>query len=489
MPADWLAAVPLEEEPGSDPLDLDVDEPSVAPTLADRWQEGLEGFLDPDPPLLRLSAAGMGPEIDRQLGGGLSPGQTLALASMGAGVGKTSLLHQTADGIAEANAQEHVRALERGRPPVLVPVVFVSEMTVRDLTLRSLARQAGVEGYFLRDPKGERGSRPLMGGVTYGEDALQRAAIAAELFQEAARFITPLDRRTRVTVPDLQRIVAGVRERWDAEGAQVPAVAVFVDPIHRIVDPARAEVEALGEGVTRLMDLAHREDAIVLFSSDTTKVAASARGEAGSLKRGTDLAASVEMAFRGSYQLLHLPDVALGLVTLAADDENLQAEDRARLASEPPGTMYAEVINAKARWDKRGRRAAYFLDPAMFRFRPTTSRALPRELPLIDRICAYVATDPGCSENRVRRNVTGRTEDIRSAIQEALRDGRIRDEGTAGTGRKLHPGRNPHGTRAEQGGNNLGNRSEGPGAVPGGSPYRGEPPRGTTSDPAPELGL
>ena len=407
-------------------------------SLAERWDFELEDFLDPNPFLLRPSEAGMGPDLDRQLGGGLSPGQTVALVSAGAGVGKTALLHQFVDGVADRNAEVYLRASERDTEPEIVPVVLVSEMTVRDLTIRSLARRAGVEGTILRDPKGPLGCRPLLDGLTYGQDALAQARDAAEKAREAALFIVPVEKGVQITAETLGEVAQEARRSWESQGCQVPTVLLVVDPLHRILDPTRPEVESTGMALQALMGIAQRERAIVLFSSDTTKAAAAGRGTLGSQAKEQVLAQQVEAAFRGSYQLLHIPDVALGLVTLRADDEGLSDEDRRRLELEPEGTIYAEVINAKSRWDKSGRRAAYFLDPAMFRYRPTTSRAMPGAGSLEERVRRYVTRWPGCSQAEIRRSVTGRTDAIRDAITSLLKAGELVDRGSDGR-MKLHP--------------------------------------------------
>lgn len=410
------------------------------PSLAEIWERDLHAFLDPDPYLLRMQHAGMGRQLDKLLGGGLSVGQTCAVVSAGAGVGKTAFLHQVADGIAEASARAWDRGHEQGLRPSVVPVVFVSEMTTRDISLRSLARRAGVSGTLLRDPRGEYGCRPLVDGVTIGEDALEQAQRAAVGFQDAAAFLTCVDRRARVTIDDLGMAVRMLRAFWQQSGASVPAVLVVVDPVHRLLDPTRPEVEALGTVLPQLLDLAQRTQAIVMFSSDTTRAAASARADAGKLSRGDELANAVEMAFRGSYQLLHLPDVALGLITMRADDESLAPEDRERLEREPPGTMYAEIVNAKSRWESRGQRAAYFLDPALFRYRAAASRAMPSEMPLRDRVLEFVGANPGCSESRLREARLGGTHEVRKALVQLIGEGVVMDQGDANRGRKLYLG-------------------------------------------------
>lgn len=438
--ADDALARHLAEDIGSGLRRMYVEEApaKLPPSLAEIWERDLGAFLDPDPFLLRLSNAGMGRNLDQLVGGGLSVGQTCAVVSAGAGIGKTAFLHQIADGVADANAQEMVLALERGTSPSVVPIIFVSEMTTRDLTLRSLARRAGVSGRLLRDPRGELGSRPLTSSVTYGEDARQHALKAADDFLEAARFMVCVDRRARVGLADLEIAVRVVRQQWVQQGCHVPAVLVIVDPVHRLLDPTRPEVEALGSVLPGLLEVAQRTDAIIVFASDTTNAAARARADTGKLSRGDELANAVEMAFRGSYQLLHLPDVALGLITIRRDDESLPPEDRDRLEREPQGTVYAEIVNAKSRWEERGQRAAYFLDPSLFRYRPAAARALPTDVPLRDRIVEFVRSHPKCSESQLRKGVVGRVEAVRETVVELLRAGVLVDHGSSSIGRRLY---------------------------------------------------
>jgi hypothetical protein len=436
------------------------DDSSPPPTLAETWEEHLHAhFLNPKRFILRLATAGLGGSLDRILGGGLTLHQTVAFVSAGAGVGKTAYLHQLADGIAEANAAEYVHALEHGRDPVVVPVLFVSEMTTGDLTLRGLARQAGVEGYLLRDPRGERGSRPFTDGLTYGEDALRRARAAAGAFQEAARFLTIVDKRTTTTVADLEEAVRRIRRAWEDAACIVSAVVVIIDPIHRLIDPTRSEVEGLGHLLPAINGLAHRQDAIVLYSSDTTKLAAASRSSVSAKERADELADAIEAAFRGSYQLLHLPDFALGLITVRSDDESLPESERARLSFEPKGTLYAEIGSAKSRWESRGLRAAYLFDPALFRFRATAPRTLSGERSVRNRILDFIAGNTSCSEHKVKKGVTGARDATKvEIIRDLIGEGLVVDEGTKASGMRLRIAEKPDGPKV---GTTLGTCSEG----------------------------
>ena len=206
-----------------------------------------------------------------------------------------------------------------------------------------------------------------------------------------------------------------------------------------------------------------------MLSSDTTKEAASTRKDLGGLDRGEKLARSIELAFRGNYQLLHMPDVALGLMTLRGDDESLSTEDRARLSREASGTIYAEVINGKARWDMAGRRAAYFFDPAMFRFRATDARGLTGERSLDDRIMDFIRREPGCSWNQLRTCVEGGNDRIKKTLKALVDDGRVDDRGDK-IEKRLHIPENPRRTRTGQGQDNLRTTGEGRGVSGGALP-------------------
>lgn len=455
------------------------------PTLAASWTGSLDRYLEDDPYLLRMSRIGMGAPLDRMMGGGLSPGQIMALVALGAGQGKTAFLHQLVDSQAVTNAL----AVEYDEEPVVVPIIFVSELSERDLTLRSLARQAGVGGYILRDPKGSAGSQHLAGGVTVGEDALKLARRSAEDFRAAAGFITVRDRRSRVTLDAITQDVRAARRKWEERDCTVPTVLVVLDPIHRLLDLTMSEVEALGVILPKCLDLAHREQVVVAFTSDTTKSAASSRKSAGGIGRGEDLAHLFEMAFRSNYQLIHHADVALGMVALREDDPNLHPDAAERLSREPDGTRYAEVVNAKARYDEPGRQAAFYLDPAMFRFRPTTPRRLSSEVSIDELVLEFVASHPGDSENAVRKGVKGKDTSIRKAVRDHLSSGRIVDRGDNRTGRQLYIAETPRGTGREQPREQPREQVDGHEAVPGGSSIGREPPTGTTPPHAHEAEL
>lgn len=357
------------------------------PSLAELWDAGLlDRALDPEKPLFQLGAIGLGPQLDRLLGGGLQPGNMAGFVSAGAGIGKTAFLHQLADGLAEQSAATLAGGEEA---PSVTPVLFVTEMRAEDLTLRSLARQSEQPGFLLRAPGGFEGSRQLPEGGTVGEDALERARAAAATFGDAARFLYVLDRRATFgnagPIADLQQRARAIREYWEGQGCAVPAVVLIVDPIHRLLETRAAdETGAIADTLRELLDVTHApgEELVTLFSSDTTKGAAAGRG--GDAEKREE---ATEQAFRGSYQFLHVPDFALGLWTLdpfkSADGIPGPYFDRPGMPAgwqlntssgqrdaHPWRTVFAEVVTSKTRWSEVGTRPAYWLDRALFRFVP-----------------------------------------------------------------------------------------------------------------------
>lgn len=363
------------------------------PTLRERLDAGLlEDALNPDRPLLRLEDAGLGKWIDRTLGGGLQPGNMVGLVSSGAGVGKTALAHQLADGFAKHSARQLEDAAGSGRRPTVTPVLFVTEMQVRDLTLRTLARESGVPGNLLRAPSswiGKQYSPDMQDKVTAaihtngqsnppqratdGEFALWAARHAAERFRPAAELITPVDRTQRITgVQWLTNTVQAIRERWERE-ADVAAVILVVDPVHRLLDASMEETAAIGDTLGELLHLTQSERCITLFTSDTTKEALRAAGEGKSTPEQ-----QAELAFRGSYQLVHLPDFIFGLRVLDPEKQNQAdqiGEQGAGYFERGHGapywaTVYADIVSPKTRWGKTGSKPAYWYDRALFRFEP-----------------------------------------------------------------------------------------------------------------------
>jgi len=353
---------PVEPNPNAP----DADRERI-PNLAELWERGLlEEALDPN---RQLIPSGMGSAFNKILGGGFMPGNLLGFVSAGAGTGKTAFLHQLADEWAKASAA----ALATGDK--VRPVVFVSEMLARDLTLRSLSRLSGEPGWLLRNPKG---GGFLGTGISRGIQALQDARVCADAFKPAAAFLTVVDRRTKVGgVEDLRRLCGAVREEWRAKGAEVETVLLIVDPIHRILDTQyQEETPALGDAVGRLLDVTHQEELVTIFASDTTKSAAGGGLREGKNDDGLSLEQAAEQSFRGSYQLLHLPDYALALRVYPGVQYPPGVRDEV-IPPEEWATRYAEIITPKLRWGEVGSRPGFWYDRALFRFREAVVEGKP----------------------------------------------------------------------------------------------------------------
>lgn len=398
-----------EDEPAQrDPESPDADRERLK-NVRERWEEGLlDQALDPDKTLIQVEDAGMGGWLDAALGGGLQPGNLVGLVSAGAGGGKTAFVHQLADGFGKASAKAVAGAAGSGQKPVVTPILYVTEMRDEDLTIRSLAREAGVQGKLLRAPNSRLGHQytpsaqegvlaRLSGNGASPPARLQDGAFAlwaarqvAEQMKASMEFITILDRRQPLhghPIMALREHVGRIRETWEKKGYEVAAVILVVDPLHRL-SPATEETAELGAVASDLLDLTHGEGLVTLFTSDTTKAAVDLRnaGESG----GSTLEQQGELAFRGSYQLVHMPDFALALRTLDPDRE--EHEQQIRKAKEKSGvdfferpesdstwgTVYADLISPKLRWNKVGDRPAFWFDGALFRFVPIPRHRAPR---------------------------------------------------------------------------------------------------------------
>lgn len=373
MTAPDTPQVSLEDIPSADePLRS----PSVAlpPTLSSLWLDGeLVGqIIDDRRPLLTMDAAGLGAWFDQILGGGIAPGEMLGIGAAGAGVGKTALAHQMADGWAKASWIAWEGAQGSGHKPRVTPVLYVTEMSARGLTIRTLAREAGVPGKYLR-------------ALGYFENVAAtvaaKAGQAAGRFAGAARFITPVDRAQAIgagpaAVAALGAMAEQIRRNWEDAGAEVQAVVVVIDPVHRLLPGNQEETAALGDTLGKLLSVTQERGFVTVFTSDTTKAASAGRNNA----EPADLETEAEQAFRGSYQLLHMPDHAIALQVLdpakpphkvAIEKAGLLSAFERRTPTEDQwATVFAHLPSPKLRWGQVGDRPAFWYDRALFRFVP-----------------------------------------------------------------------------------------------------------------------
>lgn len=383
-----LPGADLRVSPLSDavpPNTPDADATLPPPTLAHHWFDRslVQGVLESRKPLIAMDGAGLGTWFDQVLGGGIQPGEVMAIGSAGAGVGKTAFVHQMADGWAKASAA----ALANGdgtRRPKVTPVIYVTEMAVRALTIRTLAREGEVPGRILRAPAHFPFEAP---------QAFDRATRAASAFRDAAQFITPIDRSVAVghgqsAVQTLGHYAERIRDQW-SKSADVQAIVLAVDPLHRLLAPDMDETSGLTEILGAVLAETQARDLVTIFTSDTTKSAAGARNN-GSGDSAPDLEQSAEQAFRGNYQLLHIPDHVLAVRTLdpeKAAHEALFAPFReaykTRLGVQPAewATVFADLPTPKLRWGKVGDRPAFWFDRALFRFTPMERPAKHTTMP------------------------------------------------------------------------------------------------------------
>lgn len=332
-------ATPEKKEP--DPDKEDADEFRF-PTLGERWSAGLLGEVLNPPELMSL---GMGKDLDRVLGGGVQAGNMLGLVSASAGAGKSAFLNQMADEMAR-----------RG-----TPVVVVSELLARDYLIRSLARVSAIPGYKIRAGTPEHREKLEK---TYDDelaDAMDRLVV---IDKRTALVGKDDDRGPRGALESLAAKVRGLKEKVGKDTA-----LVIIDPIHRLLDYSRHETEALNEALATLLEYGHREKWVTVFASDTVKTARTDMAEAAE-KAGESLEDAAEKAFRGSYQLLHLPDFAFAIHKPSNQAKApLPYHDLEKKAEPEWHRCFVELVSPKLRYWKRGDRPGFAYDPSLFRFK------------------------------------------------------------------------------------------------------------------------
>jgi len=278
------------------------------------------------------------------LGGGLRPGEMMALGAASAGAGKTAFLMQLADGLALRN--EQVLREEKRWGAALTPVLLASEMGIDALSWRSLARWTGSPAYHFRagrNPRTNDDTRRLESSEAW---AAAEAALEGE-FGRARDFMRLLDARQagEAAATDAKTLLALVRSvvgPWRDElahehpGREIVPI-VIVDPLQRY-QSGQDDVRDLNALARELCAAAVENKWIVLVTSDTNKNAAAGlarKGEEDASEEGASI-------FRGSYNLIHEVTAALYLRkvrTAKQDDDDKRA-----------GIRMVETVVVKNRW-------------------------------------------------------------------------------------------------------------------------------------------
>jgi hypothetical protein len=293
----------------------DLEAPARAAPALTPVEEALEALVQEWEHPTRPTPTGLR-QLDALLHGGLRPGDMLGVTGPAAG-GKSALTGQLALDLAKAGAA----------------VIYASvEMPATELAARWLALEAfRAVPADAATPWAIDYASVLYGATYRGEGLPGPAAQAAALarLDAARRAVAAVGAHLYAqqvapgtTVAQLRSLVAAARARDAARGAARPVVLI-VDPLQRlfasqgersprVTDALNAsETERVGAVAQELKFLADTEALAVVFTSDTTKAAA------------TGVVSSAG-ALRGSYQINHLATAVFGLFT-APDAAALRA--------------------------------------------------------------------------------------------------------------------------------------------------------------------
>ena len=251
------------------------------------------------------SGHGWGEHFHKQVGG-VAPGTMVAIGASSAGAGKTYFVSQLTEGLAYRTAE----LIEKGNPESepLTPVFFISEMSHEELIHRSAGRIIGVSGSDLR-----------AGADAAAYHTEERFNAIYERFVEITEgdniFAKGRNQFINMWIdqpdqPRGEKMINEIRE-WVSE--EVEALeerhgfpvwpVVVIDSIQRFQDVEQGEVESLGHLSKQICGLIKDNGWIAFIPSDTNKAAA----------KGSDNTTAKAGIFRGSYELLHVVDVALYL--------------------------------------------------------------------------------------------------------------------------------------------------------------------------------
>lgn len=329
-------------------VELETDAPTLASAygvehlLADRHRElislsRLPPWPSSPPPQF---GHGLGQHLNDILGGGLAPGEMVAVGASSAGAGKTAWLMQLADGMALRTAAIAQRG-ETQWGQQLTPVFLASEMGAQALSWRSLARWTGLHANIFRGGKtqGRRREEDADAAFAAGQQALMGELGEARGFmrtlspQVASRLA---GEGAAALIGHLRKLVNAWKEALQKAHPDKSVVPiVLVDPIQRYQqgDDEISDLNALA----RELCAATLEDGwISLVSSDTNK--SSARG----YTDGRDDVEEGAGVFRGSYKLIHEVTAA---IYLRKPPDYRQSD-----ADKQQALRHVEVVLVKNRW-------------------------------------------------------------------------------------------------------------------------------------------
>lgn len=252
---------------------------------------------------------GWGSKLNGAIGGGLCPGEILAVGASHAGAGKTAFLMQLVDGLALRNIEPQ---------KILTPILLLSEMNPKSLIWRSLGRWTGKDSRNFR-----RGIYDEHGKVVRAQTQLflEAGQVFNGRYGQSRKWIWFMDAQAfdgnfANLADPLNAWKSCLLEEHSSKGVEDVWPILVIDPIQRWQNHEKHEVEALNELCESINNLAHKNGWIVLMTSDTTK-GSSVDGSSGNSNK------VIPNVFRGSYKLMHILDFALVLGKRSGAEERV----------------------------------------------------------------------------------------------------------------------------------------------------------------------
>lgn len=269
-----------------------------------------------------VSDLGWGEVFDNFTNGGLKKGTFVLIGAKGAGYGKTGFLLQVGwDGFALRN--DYIVKNKITKEPLL-PALLLSEMSAEAIRCRSLGKlmREPYEGFSsfpaamkLFKVNEEGALRKFKEVATFIEEeklnermSFWQSYLNSTHLSETGEGSHNINHSIKVIVSQMEEMKLRTERAYPEWKGNVWPV-LLLDPIQRFSGGGGNEIDSLSRFSEKLYEYTRDLGWITMATSDTTKSAATSKGE------------SHGDAFRGSYKLMHSCDIAVKLEALPGHDK------------------------------------------------------------------------------------------------------------------------------------------------------------------------